>query len=60
MPSPRADLPKIRPDPVCYRFGTDHGARIRTWERAIAQCEGFAAAAMDWLSNPRLERVRPL
>lgn len=43
-----------------YRFGTDHGARIRTWERAIAQCEGFADAAMDWLSNPRLERVRPL
>ena len=43
-----------------YRFGTDHAARIRSWERAIAQCEGFADAAMEWLSNPRLERVRLL
>jgi hypothetical protein len=43
-----------------YRYGTDHAGRIRDWERAIAQCGGFADAAMEWLTNPRLDRMRPL
>jgi len=29
-----------------YRYGQDHAARIRDWERAIAECERFADAAM--------------
>ena len=35
-----------------YRYGTDHPARIHAWERAIAECERFADAAMRWLERP--------
>lgn len=35
-----------------YRYGTDHGARIRAWERAIGQCEQFAEATLRWLEQP--------
>lgn len=43
-----------------YRYGLDHAARIRDWERAIAECERFADAAMTWLARPDPSRVRPL
>jgi len=43
-----------------YRYGLDHAARIRDWERAIAECARFADAAMDWLANPDPRAVKPL
>ena len=43
-----------------YRYGLDHAARIRDWERAIAECERFADAAMAWLARPDPSLVRPL
>jgi hypothetical protein len=43
-----------------YRYGADHAARIRDWERAIAECERFADEAMRFLDTPRPELVRPL
>ena len=43
-----------------YRYGLDHAARIRDWERAIAECERFADAAMAWLARPDPSRVRAL
>lgn len=43
-----------------YRFGLDHTARIAAWERAIAECERFADAAMAWLDRPDLSVTRPL
>ena len=35
-----------------YRYDIDHDSRIRDWERAIAECERFADAAMRWLERP--------
>jgi len=43
-----------------YRYGLDHAARIRDWERAIAGCERFADAAMAWLARPDPSRIRGL
>jgi len=43
-----------------YRYGADHARRIRDWERAIAECERFAEAAMRWLQAPDLALVQPL
>ncbi len=43
-----------------YRYGLDHAARIAAWERAIAEMERFAVAAMTWLQSPDLSVVRPL
>ena len=43
-----------------YRYGQDHAARIRDWERAIAECERVADAAMQWLARPDPSLVRPL
>jgi hypothetical protein len=43
-----------------YRYGIDHSARIATWERAIAECERFAEAALDWLKRPDLSLARAL
>jgi hypothetical protein len=43
-----------------YRYGQDHRARISAWERAIAESERFAEAAMRWLQEPDLSCARPL
>jgi hypothetical protein len=43
-----------------YRYGQDHAARISAWEKAIAEMERFAAAAMTWLQSPDLSLVQPL
>jgi hypothetical protein len=43
-----------------YRYGADHAARIRDWERAIAECERFADEAMRFLDSPAVDRVGPL
>jgi predicted acylesterase/phospholipase RssA len=43
-----------------HRYGTDHAARISAWERAIAEAERFAEAAMRWLEAPDLSAARPL
>jgi hypothetical protein len=43
-----------------YRYGTDHAARIRDWERAIGESERFAEAALRWLQAPDPMIVRPL
>jgi len=55
-PSPQflASLPngKLPDRQDFYRYGTDHGARIRAWERAIGQCEQFAEATLRWLERP--------
>jgi len=43
-----------------YHYGVDHAARIAAWERAIAECERFAEAALSWLTQPDLSLARPL
>lgn len=43
-----------------YRYGLDHAARERDWCRAIAECERFADAALQWLQRPDPSLVRPL
>ena len=43
-----------------HRYGRDHAARIGAWERAIAESERFAEAAMRWLQAPDLSVTRPL
>jgi hypothetical protein len=43
-----------------YRYGTDHAARERDWDRAIAECERFADEAMRWLERTVPEIVLPL
>ena len=43
-----------------YKYGLDHAARIRDWDRAIAECGRFADAAMAWLARPDPSRVRAL
>jgi len=43
-----------------YHYGVDHAARIAAWERAIAESERFAAAALAWLNHPDLSLARPL
>jgi hypothetical protein len=43
-----------------HRYGRNHAARIADWERAIAECERFAEAALRWLEAPDLRCARPL
>ncbi|HQR56097.1 MAG TPA: patatin-like phospholipase family protein [Burkholderiaceae bacterium] len=43
-----------------YRYGTDHAARIRAWEQAVAEAQRFADAAMAWLQSPDPSKVQPL
>jgi len=43
-----------------YRYGLDHRGRIAAWQRAIAEGERFAEAAMRWLQSPDLALARPL
>jgi hypothetical protein len=42
------------------RYGLDHAGRIRSWERAIAESERFAEAAMRWLQAPNPGIARTL
>lgn len=63
-PSPKfvATLPngKLPDRRDFYRYGADHEARARDWERAIAECERFATGAMRWLEHPDPTLLRPL
>jgi hypothetical protein len=43
-----------------YRYGQDHAARIRAWERAIGECERFAEALLRWLERPDPTLLRPI
>jgi hypothetical protein len=43
-----------------YRYGPDHAARIRAWERAIGECERFAEAVLRWLERPDPSLLRPI
>jgi predicted acylesterase/phospholipase RssA len=43
-----------------YKYGQDHAARIRDWKRAIAECQRFADAAMEWLDRPNPKLVKPI
>jgi len=43
-----------------HRYGSDHSERITAWERAIAESERFAEAAMRWLESPDLSIAQPL
>lgn len=43
-----------------YKYGQDHAARIGAWERAIAESQRFAEAAMRWLSAPDTSIARKL
>jgi hypothetical protein len=56
----RLPLRKLPDRADFYRYGSDHAARIRDWERAIAECERFADAVMRWLDRPDLGIVKPI
>jgi len=43
-----------------YRYGQDHAARIRAWERAIGECERFAEALLRWMEQPDPTLLRPI
>lgn len=43
-----------------YRYENDQRARIAAWERAIAEAQRFADAAMRWLQSPDPAVVQPL
>ncbi len=43
-----------------YRYAQDHAARIRDWERAIAEMQRYAEEAMTWLTKPDVASVQPL
>jgi predicted acylesterase/phospholipase RssA len=43
-----------------YRYGQDHAARIRDWERAIGECGRFADAVMAWLTRPDPALLQPI
>ncbi len=43
-----------------YRYGADHDARARDWERAIAECERFAEAVLRWMEDPDPTMVEPI
>jgi hypothetical protein len=43
-----------------YRYGPDHAGRIRAWEAAIAQCQGFAEAVLRWMERPDPTVVEPI
>lgn len=43
-----------------YRYGQDHAARIRDWERAIGECERFAEAVLRWMERPDPTLLQPI
>jgi hypothetical protein len=43
-----------------HAYGRDHAGRIGAWERAIAESERFAEAALRWLERPDLSVARAL
>lgn len=43
-----------------YRYGPDHPARIRAWEKAIAECGRFADAVMAWMDRPDPSLIEPI
>lgn len=43
-----------------YRYGQDHRARRRDWERAIRECGRYAEAVMAWLERPDPSLLQPL
>lgn len=43
-----------------YRYGQDHAARARDWERAIGECGRFAEAALRWMERPDPGVLRPI
>jgi len=43
-----------------YRYGADHAARERDWQRAIDECERFAEAVLGWLERPDPGLLRPI
>jgi len=43
-----------------YRYGPNHAARIRAWERAIDECERFAEAVLRWLERPDPSLLQPI
>jgi len=43
-----------------YRYGPDHAARIRAWERAIGECERFAEAVLRWMERPDPSLLQPI
>jgi hypothetical protein len=43
-----------------YRYGPDHGARIRAWEQAIGECGRFAEAVLRWLEQPDPTLIKPI
>lgn len=43
-----------------YRYGLDHAARIRDWERAIGECGRFAEAVLRWMERPDPGVLRPI
>jgi len=43
-----------------YRYGQDHPARIRDWERAIGECERFAEAVLRWMERPDPTLLQPI
>jgi len=43
-----------------YRYGLDHAARIRDWERAIAEMQRYADEAFAWMAAPDPSVVQPL
>jgi len=63
-PSPQflATLPggKLPERQDFYRYGQDHDARIRAWERAIGECERFAEAVLQWLERPDPDQLQPI
>jgi len=43
-----------------YRYGQDHAARIRDWERAIGECERYAEALLRWMERPDPTLLQPI
>lgn len=43
-----------------YRYGLDHAARQRDWQRAIDECSRMADDVMSWLERPDPSRIEPL
>jgi predicted acylesterase/phospholipase RssA len=43
-----------------YRYGQDHVARVRDWERAIGECGRFAEAVLRWMERPDPGVLRPI
>jgi hypothetical protein len=43
-----------------YRYGPDHAGRTRAWQTAIAECERFAVAVLEWLERPDPTLIAPI